>query len=100
MHRLDGPQETRNPPAAPVEDAATRATPTMRNARASAKQMEEEASPMKALETAPAFPSSGMSSPPRRKAKKSAAFSSIVNMFESKPKEAIFPPNESWQYNC
>jgi hypothetical protein len=105
-HQVEGPRETRNPPAAPLEDAATRATPTMRNppapapAPSPAKRMEQDASPMKAQEMAPPFSSSVMRSPPRRKAKKNAAFSSIVNMFESKPKEAIFPPNESWQYNC
>ena len=26
-------------------------------------------------------------------------FSSLLSMFENKPKEAIFPPNENWQYN-
>lgn len=26
-------------------------------------------------------------------------FNKIINLFESKPKDAIFPPNESWQYN-
>jgi hypothetical protein len=55
--------------------------------------------PLKAQETAPSS-SPGLRSPPRRKVKTSPAFNSIVNMFESKPKEAIFPPIESWQYNC
>lgn len=30
---------------------------------------------------------------------KNSGFNNIISMFESKPKEAIFPPNENWQYN-
>jgi len=30
---------------------------------------------------------------------KNKGFNKIISMFEAKPKEAIFPPNESWQYN-
>jgi hypothetical protein len=43
-------------------------------------------------------------SPPSGKGKtppkvNSSKFANIVSMFEAKPKEAIFPPNESWQFN-
>lgn len=30
---------------------------------------------------------------------KNKGFNKIISMFEAKPREAIFPPNESWQYN-
>ena len=38
---------------------------------------------------------------PKVNARKSRnqGFSSLLSMFENKPKEAIFPPNENWQYN-
>jgi len=36
--------------------------------------------------------------PPRQRSK-NKGFNNIVNMFEAKPKNCIYPPNESWQYN-
>ena len=36
--------------------------------------------------------------PPRQRSK-NKGFNNIVNMFEAKEKSAIYPPNESWQYN-
>ena len=41
--------------------------------------------------------SSGTKGAARRSGNK--GFNNIISMFESKPKEAIFPPNENWQYN-
>lgn len=41
--------------------------------------------------------SSGTKGTARRSGNK--GFNNIISMFESKPKEAIFPPNENWQYN-
>ena len=95
-----------------VQSATQLSTPQMRtnspspvSTSSGTKRAAPEAAPAtqtpRSQETAPAPKSpAAIQSPPRRKSKRGSAFTNVVNMFESKPKNAIFPPSEGWQYNC
>jgi hypothetical protein len=71
---------------------------------------EDPASPLASSPLAASPPSDSRSLPspngalvspfkPSPRKSRNKGFSSLLSMFENKPKEAIFPPNENWQYN-
>lgn len=89
---------TFKPGVQPATKSLRPTRPGVERQSSGSKRSAPESAPQQSTrqETAPVSPATR--SPPRRKSK-SSAFNNVVNMFEQKPHNAIYPAGANWQFN-